>query len=577
MASRGLAMAFSVASFLAIIIILSVYDQKPSPNLSHGLTLNTIVSLLATASRSSLLFAVAAAVGQLKWIWFERRERPVSDMQSFDDATRGPMGSFILLLQHRGLSLASLGATVTVFAVALDPFVQQILSYPVRQTPSNTDQATMPQARTFAQNTNYTAFTEYFNAGLWTTNFAIDPTCPSGNCTWSEFQSLGFCSKCQDVTSSSSLYDCDQWTYNATDSKAQEYNCYISTGHGENGSLVIDYHDSYRGAFIPTGILWALNSIGKSNESFLGVDNAVAAFAHAELESEANTNITNLVRGLRIRNVQECILSVCLKTYNVSVNSGTPQVNVTSVDYGQRFSHNLTNNAEPWYNDVDCWRPTNRSGPFKWTELATGNWVDTDQFAFCLRTSEEADAVQIGFNSLTIVLSDPPFLGYSTVDYTVNAKSVWTADEDTNENSAKYSESFDRVIDLGLGAVLSDVAAALTKYAVVTSNATVAGTTMIPQTFVVVSWQWLTFPAVLLVGGFIFWIATVVVNRRHRLGLWKSSILPMLYHGAEKEDSGLTSTGAGYTTVSQMSQSARATHVKLDGLTENRLVLGRNE
>lgn len=57
------ALVFSVACFIAIIILLRIYDQKPSPDLSHGLTLNTIVSLLATASRSSLLFAVAAAIG----------------------------------------------------------------------------------------------------------------------------------------------------------------------------------------------------------------------------------------------------------------------------------------------------------------------------------------------------------------------------------------------------------------------------------------------------------------------------------------------------------------------------------
>ncbi|KAJ5605695.1 hypothetical protein N7510_008476 [Penicillium lagena] len=578
-----LAMTFSVASFMAIIIILRICDQKPSPNLSYGLTLNTIVSLLAAASRSSLLFVVAAAVGQLKWIWFQRRERPVSDMQAFDDATRGPMGSLILLLQHQGLSLASLGAIVTIFAVALDPFVQQILSYPIRQTPSSTAQATMPQARTFAQNANYYSFVEYFNAALWNTDFAIDPTCPSGNCTWPEFQSLGFCSKCQDVTASASLYGCDQWTYAnisadneeaSSSSNPQEIFCLINAGHGNNGSVPIEYFDTFRGTYIPTAVVWALNS--PLNETFLGLESPLAVFAHAELEAEADTNITKLVRGLRIRSVQECILSLCLKTYNVSVSSGTSLVNVTSVDYGKRFTHKLPNNNEPYFNDLDCWRPTNRSGPFNWTKLPTKNWADTEQFAFCLRTSS-TEYGETGFISLSTDLITPPFLGYSSVDYVVNESSVWTVQPSSGKNSADYGAAFDRVIDLGLGAVLSNMAAALTKYALETSNESAIGTAMLSQTFVAVSWQWLTFPSVLLVLGFVFWIATVVVNRRHRLGLWKSSILPMLYHGAEKVDPGLNSSGAEYTKISQMDESARTTHVKLVNITENRLLLGGNQ
>ncbi|KAJ5432121.1 uncharacterized protein N7458_011277 [Penicillium daleae] len=82
-------------------------------------------------------------------------------MQSFDNARRGPLGALCLLFQHRGLSIASLGAIVTILAMALDPFVQQILSYPVQQTPGITAQATMSQAQTFAPNANYTSFSQY--------------------------------------------------------------------------------------------------------------------------------------------------------------------------------------------------------------------------------------------------------------------------------------------------------------------------------------------------------------------------------------------------------------------------------
>jgi hypothetical protein len=49
-----------------------------------------------------------------------------------DAASRGPLGSAILLLALRTRPLASLGAVITIFAVAFDPFIQQIIRYPSR-------------------------------------------------------------------------------------------------------------------------------------------------------------------------------------------------------------------------------------------------------------------------------------------------------------------------------------------------------------------------------------------------------------------------------------------------------------
>jgi hypothetical protein len=139
--------------------------------------------------------------------------------------------------------------------------------------------------------------------------------------------------------------------------------------------------------------------------------------------------------------------------------------------------------------------------------------------------------------------------------------------------------AFQRVVNYGLAPLMSDMAAALTKYTLQTSNTSAGGTVMISQAFVKVSWQWLTFPSVLLVSGFVFWITTVMKNRQHRLGLWKSSILPMLYCGAEKIDPRLEHPGstAEYTRISQMSQSAQITRVKMEDIVDGRLRLGRNK
>ncbi|KAJ5766581.1 uncharacterized protein N7511_004197 [Penicillium nucicola] len=584
------ALGFSFASFIAVIIILKAYDQKPSPHLSYGLTLNTIISLLATSSRSSLLFVVAGAIGQLKWVWFGRREQPILDMQSFDDASRGPLGAMYLLFQHRGLSIASLGAIVTILSMALDPFVQQILSYPVQQTPGSTTQAWMPQALTFAPNANFTAYTQYYNAALWNSDFAVNPTCPSGNCTWPEFQSLGFCSKCQDVTNSSTILKCDKWTQPDGDDDvavdyAEMYYCQVNIGHGSKGIIKLEHYSKKGVILLPTGLIWKLQGGSEKLNSFLGVPWPMYAFAHAQLDVEsANANITELVRNIRLKSVQACALSFCLRTYNVSVSSGTPQVNVTAVDFGQRFGSNISDNPpDIGYDDIDCWGPTNRSAPLNLVRFLTGNWGDTEQFVFCLRTIiiNSGYYPGSGFGALNNLYGNSPFLGYSWTWYGFdNTTLSWFHNPTYNVgNTAQFPAAFDRVINYGLGPLMSDTAAALTKYTLQTSTTSADGTAMISQAFVRVSWQWLTFPSVLLVAGFVFWITTMMKNRQHRLGLWKSSILPMLYCGAEKIDPRLERPGssAEYTTISQMSQSAQVTRVKMEDIIDGRLRLGRNK
>ena len=97
----------------------------------YGLTLNTIISTLATASKASLLCAVAGCIGQLKWCWYRESHR-LYDLQRFDDASRGPAGAIILLFGRPQTILAKLGAIVTVLALVFDPFVQQLVTYPSR-------------------------------------------------------------------------------------------------------------------------------------------------------------------------------------------------------------------------------------------------------------------------------------------------------------------------------------------------------------------------------------------------------------------------------------------------------------
>ena len=91
--------SFSCAS--AIVGVLWFYDGKRQPDsVVVGITLNTYVAMFAAVSKAALILPVSEAIGQLKWIWFQQ-EATLWDFHLFDSASRGPWGSFVLVLWLR--------------------------------------------------------------------------------------------------------------------------------------------------------------------------------------------------------------------------------------------------------------------------------------------------------------------------------------------------------------------------------------------------------------------------------------------------------------------------------------------
>jgi hypothetical protein len=120
--------AFAFEPDTAIVAILAHYDGRTFPSVLGGISINAIVAILSTVFKSSLIFSVSAALGQLKWDWFEKAPRQLIDMWTFDEASRGPLGATKLLLGNTARSgPASIGAVITVLALAADPLVQQVV------------------------------------------------------------------------------------------------------------------------------------------------------------------------------------------------------------------------------------------------------------------------------------------------------------------------------------------------------------------------------------------------------------------------------------------------------------------
>lgn len=96
--------SFTIALFslVAVIGVLAHYDGEAMPNWPTGMTLNTLIALLTAIANAALASPLQQGLSQLKWINFKRESRPLTDMEAYDDASRGIWGSIKLLVMGRG-------------------------------------------------------------------------------------------------------------------------------------------------------------------------------------------------------------------------------------------------------------------------------------------------------------------------------------------------------------------------------------------------------------------------------------------------------------------------------------------
>ena len=92
----------SILAMTAIVVILAIYDSSSLPDWPSSITINSTISLFSTIAKLSMLSSVGATISQSKWLWYRQTEpRRLQDLQTFDDASRGPWGAAHLLLSLR--------------------------------------------------------------------------------------------------------------------------------------------------------------------------------------------------------------------------------------------------------------------------------------------------------------------------------------------------------------------------------------------------------------------------------------------------------------------------------------------
>ncbi|KFY70239.1 hypothetical protein V499_09332 [Pseudogymnoascus sp. VKM F-103] len=118
----------SFASFIAMVALLAAFDGKVVATW-NGVTLNAVVSILSLIMKASLAYVLAECLAQWKWVLFACEARPLIDFDRIDAATRGPLGSLRVLARTKGPISLWLGAVVTLLAIGIDPFTQQLIQF----------------------------------------------------------------------------------------------------------------------------------------------------------------------------------------------------------------------------------------------------------------------------------------------------------------------------------------------------------------------------------------------------------------------------------------------------------------
>ncbi|KAK7974253.1 hypothetical protein PG989_016101 [Apiospora arundinis] len=124
-----LLLLLSILSLLATVVTLSRLNGNSLESWGgFFLGPNTVISILAAISKTTLAFAVSSCVAQAKWNWYRRGSDNLFIFERIDQASKGPWGSFRLLGAVRIRHWSALGALIIITLLAYEPFLQTIIT-----------------------------------------------------------------------------------------------------------------------------------------------------------------------------------------------------------------------------------------------------------------------------------------------------------------------------------------------------------------------------------------------------------------------------------------------------------------
>ncbi|KAH7396717.1 hypothetical protein DE146DRAFT_614403 [Phaeosphaeria sp. MPI-PUGE-AT-0046c] len=565
---------FSAVCMAAVIGVLIYLKDKPLSSWllaeKTPLTLNAFISILSKMAGAALLLPVSEALGQLKWSWFLEHSKQMWDFEIFDNASRGPWGSMLLLIRTKAKALAALGAIIMLASLALDPFFQQVVDFPDRWALQNTS-SSIPRVvdylppftpaffggvETTSEDRSLAAVTrEFFYAnGTQPVPFGngtrpdIPLSCPTSNCTWPPYETLAVCSSCQDVTDALNLtFAClnttidwsatwtgpiktDPFPNGTVCGYFLNYTTEASADASSSPMLVSGYSMRGNGSQAVPGEALLVRTVPLSN-----FDDKTPYYGFGSIKYQHIRNaildglIASAVNGVEgvYRNetpiVHECVLSWCVQTIKSSYDWGRYSENITSTQ--------LNVNTDPY------------SWPWITEEVGGSPFLIYGQnITIHSQPSQAGDGVvrdaAYHVDNITAANTMIPFDDFFPSFYTAadatsepllrfrNYLPIGPYTQEVHDNQWQAPNNITRHMERLALALTNSIRSSTVRHMM-------QGEAYSMENYVHVRWEWLTLPLGLLCVSFIFLAATVAKSAVEidRVGVYKTSAYATLLYG----------------------------------------------
>jgi hypothetical protein len=585
---------FEIASWLVSALcmggIIGIYIRIQQTPMARNETLLTLANMLGKIASAALIIPTSEALGQLKWHWFNNSQA-MWDFEIFDKASRGAWGAALLLFRTKGRSLAALGAVLIVLLLAIDTFFQQVVALPDRWTLHGTP-GEIPYI------VHYEPLYQMETQGGWenaVVNGELMPvvqdylyrngtnpvpfgngnrpdiplSCPTSNCTWPEYQTLAVCGSCEEISNLLDItFACinttidwsTQWQgpiekepyatgqvcghfLNITSEKPILLSGYaIKEGNGskENGEALL-----FRTLPL-TGFLDKFLYYGVGSVAFKSIRNPILNALIASAPDGRESVYQN-----KTPVVHECFLSWCVKTIKSSYDLGEYHESVLSTYY------NNTVGPSPWYS----WKIPDDQGGGYWVEYKENITIispETDAGS----TTHTNPPVIYGANNVTACNFMTVFDDFFPSSYSVEnvfATPRLRYKDYIHGPSQRYLPYSPWMAPNNITRHVQRLATAMTdRVRSSSSRKMLLGEASYTEKYIIVQWQWLTLPLLLLVLTLVFLVSTMIkTSKDTTTGIWKTSAMPTLIYSLPKEAQSKLSPPSAWGTANERSKKVR--------------------
>lgn len=406
-------------------------------------------------------------------------------------------------------NFAIIGCIAMILSLGFDPFIQNLITYPLRQVEVTTaGTAHVTNATNYSPNTfsvhadqeldvsmKANIYASLFNAA---SGWNIPRySCPSGNCTFDPYASLGVCAQCTDLTDklerncdnfnnvNQSTW-CDAWLPNNFTLKRDDnpkYNLDVM----RIGTPELAYVEDYQNLLRPIAIVDAITAFG----------------------SHLVNKSTPLVAS-------ECALTPCVRIYNSTVTNGRYTEKLIGDPFiGYIVDPETEDSIVPLDvdHDLGIWAEnytipynTNHGMAFYVTDLLNGN-VGTQG-----DTDYEYESSSAGQGQAT----DTPTADIMQAIFLGNYSGCATPENGNICAMENLAEGMTK---------------AIRDYAGTQNSLLTEGHVFVPMTFVQANWVWICLPVLIWVLGLVLLVGTAIKTRKAGLWAWGLNPLAVIFLG----------------------------------------------